>query len=271
MVGSIDGKVGADAGVPGVKPTPAEMLKQAVTRPTAPVIVPHARMPLHVDLRSLAVAATALVIGTAVGVFAAPRDRSGEAATQIEAALDANHAETTRLAGEIEKTGRTLVALREAAEAARTDAAHGAAAAADRIGRLETTLVGKVAALGERIEGAERDHGARLTALTVQMEKRPTPPASPPTTPSPVAAVKPEPTQTGSIAEAKPTKPGTVEAWALRDVYDGVAVLEDRKRRLAEVAPGDTVPGVGRVEAIERRGRSWVVVTKQGLITPQTW
>ena len=62
-----------------------------------------------------------------------------------------------------------------------------------------------------------------------------------------------------------------VETWAVRDVFDGTAILEDRRRRLVEVGPGDSVPGIGRVEGIERRGREWVVVTRQGLITHQAW
>ena len=68
-----------------------------------------------------------------------------------------------------------------------------------------------------------------------------------------------------------PFDASAMDGWAVRDVYDGVAVLEDRRRRLVEVGRGDAVPGIGRVEAIERRGRQWVVVTRQGIITPQAW
>jgi hypothetical protein len=49
-------------------------------------------------------------------------------------------------------------------------------------------------------------------------------------------------------------------------VYDGLALIESRNRRLLEVGPGAMVPGVGRVEAIEKRGKRWVVVTAKGLI-----
>jgi len=31
------------------------------------------------------------------------------------------------------------------------------------------------------------------------------------------------------------------------------------------------IPGIGRVEAIERRGREWVVVTARGLIATESW
>ncbi|MFD0936080.1 hypothetical protein ACFQ12_12940, partial [Methylobacterium trifolii] len=97
-----------------------------------------------------------------------------------------------------------------------------------------------------------------------------------PAAPAPVAAVKPEPskpepTQTGSIADAKAAKPPVIESWAVRDVYDGTAMLEDRRRRLVEVGAGDVIPGVGRVDAVERRGREWVVVTRAGIVTSQPW
>ena len=66
-------------------------------------------------------------------------------------------------------------------------------------------------------------------------------------------------------------KPPVIDGWALRDIFEGAAILENRRHRLVEVGPGDVVPGVGRVEAVERRGRDWVVVTRQGLVTPQPW
>ena len=62
-----------------------------------------------------------------------------------------------------------------------------------------------------------------------------------------------------------PAKPATVDGWLLRDVYGGVALVEGRAG-LREVAPGEYVPGVGEIRSIERRGRSWVVVTSRGLI-----
>jgi hypothetical protein len=70
------------------------------------------------------------------------------------------------------------------------------------------------------------------------------------------------------VSEAKAApKDAPVEGWVLHEVYDGVALIESRNRRLLEVVPGETVPGVGRVEAIERRGKRWVVVTAKGVIS----
>ena len=53
--------------------------------------------------------------------------------------------------------------------------------------------------------------------------------------------------------------------YVLRDVREGIAVLEGRSG-LREVALGDTIPGAGRVRAIEKHGREWVVVTSLGVI-----
>ena len=53
--------------------------------------------------------------------------------------------------------------------------------------------------------------------------------------------------------------------YVLRDVHDGVALVEGRAG-MREVAPGDALPGVGRIRSIERRRGQWVVVTANGLI-----
>ena len=62
-----------------------------------------------------------------------------------------------------------------------------------------------------------------------------------------------------------------IEGWVLREVYDGIALIEGRNQRLYEVEPGQSLPGIGKVETIEKRGRSWVVITSKGIITSQAW
>jgi hypothetical protein len=71
---------------------------------------------------------------------------------------------------------------------------------------------------------------------------------------------------TGSLNLRVPAKDATVEGWVLHEVHNGTALIESRNGRLVEVAQGEMVPGVGRVEAIERRGKRWVVVTPKGAI-----
>jgi hypothetical protein len=57
----------------------------------------------------------------------------------------------------------------------------------------------------------------------------------------------------------------TVEGWVLRDVSNGVALIEGR-RGMFEVYAGDPVPGLGRVDAIRKQDGRWVVVTSKGLV-----
>ena len=56
-----------------------------------------------------------------------------------------------------------------------------------------------------------------------------------------------------------------VKGIVLRDAQRGVALVETR-RGLIEVMPGDTIPGAGRVETIERHAGRWRIVTTTGII-----
>jgi hypothetical protein len=72
--------------------------------------------------------------------------------------------------------------------------------------------------------------------------------------------------QVAKVDEAKPDpKQQRLEGFVLREIFDGVALIEGR-RGIMEVAPGQNVAGIGRIEKFERRGRQWVVVTDKGFI-----
>ncbi|WP_264046320.1 hypothetical protein [Methylobacterium flocculans] len=230
-----------------------------------------ARSAWRLDPRLAGFTAAALGLGVLLGAGAVsltlPRaPESAEALGQIRHQVEAMRTEADR---QVERLSRSLAQLQEGAEAARSEAKTRNATLAERIGRAEQSLAAKVATVGDRLEQAEKEQSGRLAALTTQIEKRAAAPIAAPPAAQASKAAAAEPTETGTLPD-KP-KPAPTENWAVREVYDGIAVLEDRKRRLVEVAPGDTVPGIGRVETIERRGKGWVVVTKQGLITPQTW
>ena len=62
------------------------------------------------------------------------------------------------------------------------------------------------------------------------------------------------------------TRPTTVEGWTLREVTNGTAVLEG-PNGIRTAKRGDTVPGVGRIDSIFRRGSRWIVATNRGLIS----
>lgn len=289
------------AGSPGV--SPAELLRAAVTGKTEAAAAANetaaspaaARFTMaslsRLDPKRFAVPGATLAIGVLLGggVMALSRPASvrPDALAALETTLDAGRTETVRLAADIAQLHTVLADLRASTDVARKEAASRSTALGERLGQVDKSLNGKISALGERLEQVERDHNTRLSGLAAQLDRRAA--AAP-------AAAKAEPTQTGSIgeparaAEAKPEvkvadakvsepkpkpaasdKPPVIEGWALRDVYEGTAILENRRRRLVEVAPGDVIPGVGRVEGVERHGREWVVVTRQGLVTAQAW
>jgi len=130
----------------------------------------------------------------------------------------------------------------------------------------------------DRLEKAQAEPNAKLAKLSEAVDKLRAAPAA-------VAAAPIAPKEvTGSVAPpqvaAAPAAPApavaapktdvgrlpTVEGWVLTDVGYGGALIESR-RGSYEVYAGDTVPGLGRIDAIRRQDGHWVVVTSKGLIT----
>ncbi|MGD9544758.1 MAG: hypothetical protein AB7F41_06980 [Methylocystis sp.] len=66
--------------------------------------------------------------------------------------------------------------------------------------------------------------------------------------------------------QAVPPAPRVVSGYRVRDVYHGAALIESA-RGMIGVEPGEFVPGVGRVIAIQERGGRWVVITESGEIS----
>lgn len=287
----------AVAGKPDSRPDGGTAAPEAATakRVTRPALALPA-LP-RLDLHRLAVPGAALALGALVGGGVMAMTRSpgipSDAVAVLSTTLDAGRTETARLASDIAQLHHVLADLRASTDTARKEATARSSALGERIAQLDKSLNAKTAALGERFEQVEREQNTRIANLTAQLDRR---------TAAAASAAKAEPTQTGSLADAprvgetktadargsetkfadakpaevkaKPAaseKPQVIDGWAVRDVYDGTAILENRRRRLVEVAPGDLLPGVGRVEGVERHGREWVVVTRQGLVTPQPW
>lgn len=145
----------------------------------------------------------------------------------------------------------------------------------ERTAKLSVANAGKTGERLDRIEKAQAEPSARLARLTESVEKLRT--AAPATAPAvtvaaaaPAAAVTPAREVTGSIApqpaaKSEPLKPAIVEGWVIRDAAQGTALIEGRSG-LLEVYVGDSIPGVGRVDAVRRQDGKWVVVTAKGLI-----
>lgn len=239
---------------------------------------------MRAESRLVAVAGSALALGAMLGFGAASRDQgSASAVASLASAIESGRSDTAKLAAGLARLDQTVGELRVASESARKENAKGNGLN-ERLAQLDRSLTAKLASLGEKLDQAEREHAARMAAM-----------AAPAARPAPA---KPEPTQTGSLAEPRdvkpvemkpaeakqadarqpeamkptgPSKPPVLDHFALRDVFEGGAIIENRSRRLFQVMPGDTLPGAGRVEAIERQGRQWVVVTRQGVVTAQEW
>ncbi|MGE3149457.1 MAG: hypothetical protein AB7K04_10375 [Pseudorhodoplanes sp.] len=123
------------------------------------------------------------------------------------------------------------------------------------------------AKLSERFEKAQAEPSAKLARIGEALEKLERRP------PATVAAATTASSDiTGSIPDKpaeklQPMKPAIVAGWILRDIYDGLALVESR-RGMVEVGPGSIIPGIGRVETIRKQDGRWVVVTAKGLIIP---
>ena len=133
---------------------------------------------------------------------------------------------------------------------------------AARLDKLE-----KKSALAAQPAAQLADIAARLDKL----EKKAAVPAAssaaplPPTTPKQsmlIARAEPSPAKESARPDnAKPL----LRNYSIGDVRFGIAVVRSRYGS-QQVAPGDTIPGAGRVLRIENRGGGWVVVTSLGVI-----
>jgi len=173
-------------------------------------------------------------------------------------------AETARSQEILARLTEDLAALKSTMAAARdvehtsSVAASGQAKLAEKIDRLSAAIQDpskKLTLLEDRLNRMEGQIMASLNNLAAA--KAAVPPAA-----TPAAATAPQ--ESAPAVQAVKAEP--VEGWVLREVYNGSALVEGRNRKLYEVMPGNVIPGVGRVEAIERRGTRWVVVTDKGFI-----
>ena len=160
-------------------------------------------------------------------------------------------------------------------------------ASVEQNAKLGVTQFNKTSDRLDKVEKAQVEPATRLTRLSDEVSKlRATQAAAPAVAPvaatapaQAAAAAAPATTTvakdvTGSVAPAAaaapPVKPEvarlpTVEGWVLRDVGYGGALIEGR-RGIFEIYAGDSIPGVGRVDAIRKQDGRWVVVTSKGLI-----
>jgi|GEM_PF-1286875 len=137
----------------------------------------------------------------------------------------------------------------------------------------------KLREISDRLEHME--HAAPLTTASIAPPPQenpvkepgakpaqvPVPPAKTQSSvqPQSVTAKTTSPAAAGSTASGTSEKPQLITNWVVRDVYDGIALVEGPHGSV-EVIEGETIPGAGTVKSIERRGNGWIVVTSRGLV-----
>ncbi|MFL5124519.1 MAG: hypothetical protein ACJ8CS_04680 [Microvirga sp.] len=284
-------------------PAPVEIKVEPEPRPAAEA--PARRRSLPPFAAKAAALAGAVAIGWAAGHATSAMRRAADPAEKallavdwhgVASGLQKSQADAVRMAADVQALKGTLAALKDAVDRAKQEAAGRFAQVSERLDRtqkIEQEVATRVSALAERVDSGPRL--AQIVERLDRMEKQAVAGHAKPA--ATVASAAEVPLRTGSIPEQKPVPPSDVgrseqakteaktearaeakpepkpaiEGWVLREVYDGVALIEGRNKRLLEVAPGQSLTGIGRVEAIEKRGRSWVVVTNRGIITSQPW
>jgi hypothetical protein len=152
-----------------------------------------------------------------------------------------------------------------------------------RAERVEHDEDARIEKLSERVDRDATAHNLELTARLEKLEKKAAAPVvaalAPPMAPVPVPVPSPAPAPltkqptalppvatnvsketTGSIAPQTP-----IRGWAVREVRGNVAILQG-PYGFRQVALGDTLPGIGRVQRIERRTTGWTVITNEGIV-----
>ena len=130
---------------------------------------------------------------------------------------------------------------------------------------------GEIASLSAKIDKLQREertqpvaeHAARPDRQPVDTTTTASIPAPRMDTARAVPTPPAKPTVLASAQPEEPAKPQVIANWVVRDVYQGVALIEGRRGQM-EVVPGVSIPGAGVVKSIDRHGAGWTVTTTKG-------
>jgi hypothetical protein len=161
----------------------------------------------------------------------------------------ASDAELRNLREAMSQLRRTVATLSSDVAAARTAFDTANRATSDRFGRLV-----------QSVERVERDQSLSATKVERMTEAKPQAART--------LAAAPSPEITGSI-QPQP-RPATarreiIQGWRVRRAYEGVAILEGQAG-VIEVAQGQDVPNLGRIEEIKHENGGWQVLTSKGIV-----
>lgn len=130
-------------------------------------------------------------------------------------------------------------------------------------------LRAELSAIKSSVENSNQNVNDQLAKFTERLEKRaPTPAQSSAQAPGRTPADTTGSIRPQALATPSAPRPRVIEGWALRRVSRGVAIIQGHEGAI-EVAAGDIVPGIGRIESIRRLDGRWVVLTHAGMITSQ--
>ncbi|HEY4919523.1 MAG TPA: hypothetical protein VII40_05415 [Xanthobacteraceae bacterium] len=141
-------------------------------------------------------------------------------------------------------------------------------ASIENSGRTSNAQFSKLGDRLDRVEHAQAEPAAKLTKLTEAVDRiehrAPVPANTPHDVTGSIAAPAP-PAQPAAVP-ARLAGPPILDGWFVRSVYNGAALIQARYGGVIEVEPGDSLPGLGRIENIHRQDGRWVVVTSKGMI-----
>lgn len=198
----------------------------------------------------------------AIGPAASPQLDTSKLASDLRAlraGMDDLRGLDKRVAGlaqAVEKAraegAQNLAQLNGQVEKARADTANAVGQVATVVRAMDQAgrdTASRIAQIGERVERIEKGGPLTTAAISAPAQASGQPAATPAATPAEGA--------TGKV----------LAGWGVHVVRGSLAVIEGPDG-VFEVARGQTVPMLGKIESFERKGRGWQVVTSRGVIEP---
>ncbi|WP_374307274.1 hypothetical protein [Methylocella sp.] len=216
----------------------------------------------------------------AAGTYFFGQDQGAQRQAAQTAREDAERGEALRRAqAQNAAMASDVAALKANVEALRASLAQPAAGSKDmrsleksvdalkvRVDAVKSDVSANLAELGTKVDKMQRDPTLKQVAERLERIEKQAGAATGSIAPMVKAATA---DQKGgapkTLAPDAGKRPQLITSWVVRDVYDGVALIENARGSM-EVAIGDRIPGAGAVRSIERRGPGWIVVTSQGVI-----
>lgn len=176
----------------------------------------------------------------------------------LRASFGQNQSAQNQNSKDLRALEKSLDGVKTKLDTAKSETSVAIAELASKVDHIQHEPTAKLQQVVERLDRIERQTAAPL--ITGAIAASPNAAKGAASNRTQVALAKP----TLETTEA-PKKPQLITSWVVRDVYDGVALVENARGSI-EVALGETIPGAGTVKAIERRGGGWVVITSRGVV-----